>query len=390
MITIGMKVESLNFGMVTAVTGCRKQKLRGERITVRFENSGREKSALAPAFLSGNLSDLHELKVGDVFKSSMDGPFEVIGYQGNKNVTVRFINTGNVESALQKDAVLCGYVRDVAKRDAEMGPARAEREEASKKHQQKLEDSRKRAKEYAEGVAARSKAREIEAERKRVEDEARRAELQREREQYEKDLRDNAIRALTAVHTTKDENPNDLNLDFKDRDGNWVLRFGYKGDFVQTRLGRLHNNMTQRAGRLSGYLDVTVAEHFKDAQQFCDWAVAQQGWGHGYVLDKDLLLPGNRQYCAEACSFLPHRINYAIITPKAKSVVKKSKDGYKVTCTANGLKIFLGVYPSEGEGLEAYRKYRKEYVRSLAEFYKNFISDRAYQALLGWEPKENM
>lgn len=383
MITIGMQVESLNFGLVTVVKGTRKENHRGEYITVKFERTGREKAVLAQAFVSGNVCDLYETLVpGDVFKTSLDGNCVVVSANNRRTISVQFLDTGNVVSDIQKDALLCGYVRDRVKRGAIADARKAEEASAAKKHQEKLDEAaRKRAEEKV-----RQQARASAIAKKKADEEARILAVKNDKKLYQKQLQENAVKALVLENMVdKPENPNDLNIDFKDRDGNWVLRFSYFDKFVQTRLGRLHNNMTQRAGKNNGYLDVTVSDDFKDAQKFCDWAVQQSGWGMGYVLEKDLLVQGNRQYCAEACVFVPHRINYAIVQKTAKSVVTEVEDGWRVSCTANNLQIFLGVYPTYAEAYQAYKEYREAYVKALAEYYKKFISEEAYEALLKWE-----
>lgn len=385
MITIGTQVESLNFGTTTVVKGTHRDNLRGEYITIRFENTCREKKVLAPAFLTGNVCDLHDLKVGDVLNSTLDGKFEITKIGGIRDVAIRFLDTGNILEGNQKNALICGYVRDKVKRDAEMAPIKAEREAASKKHKEMLKAAAvKRAEEEK-----RQQARRDAIAQKKLDEQARILAAENDKKFYQEQLRENAIKALVLENMKeKGENPNDLNIDFKDRDGRWVLRFQMNGDFTQTRLGRLHNNVTQRVGKNDGYLDVTISDEFKDAQKFCDWVVQQPGWGQGYTLEKDLLIEGNREYRAEACVFVPFRVNQAIIRRTAKSVVKKVQDGWSVTCHVNNLKIFLGTYPTQDEAYHVYGKYQGDYIKSLANFYKNSISEVAYQALIGWEWRE--
>lgn len=383
MITIGTQVESLNFGLVTVVKGTRKENHRGEYITVKFERTGREKAVLAQAFVSGNVCDLYETLVpGIVFKTSLDGDCVVVSANNRRSIAVQFLDTGNVVSDIQKDALLCGYVRDRVKRGALADARKAGEAIAAEKHQEKLgEAARKRAEEKA-----RQQSRAAAIAKKKADEEARILAAKNDKKLYQKQLQENAVKALVLENMVdKQENPNDLNIDFKDRDGKWVLRFKMGEAFVQTRLGRLHNNMTQRAGKHNGYLDVTVSDDFKDAQKFCDWAVQQPGWGEGYVLEKDLLINGNRHYCAEACVFVPHRINYAIVQKRTKSVVTEVEERWKVACQANNLQIFLGVYPTQEEAYQVYKEYREAYVKALAEFYRNKISEVAYEALMMWE-----
>jgi hypothetical protein len=192
---------------------------------------------------------------------------------------------------------------------------------------------------------------------------------------------------------------NVLDADFKDRDGNWVLRFRYAGKFIQTRLGRLHNNLVQRANKsgavqnkfAKAYNGVSVSGEFLNPQLFCDWAVAQKGWGLGYHLDKDLLQGGNRLYCPNLCVFLPKEINYQI-RPKYLQNGRKlgvyfgEKAGKFFSALGiEGKDVFLGCFKTEDEAHEVYCKAKENYVKILAEKYKETIDGRAYDALMSWK-----
>jgi hypothetical protein len=238
-------------------------------------------------------------------------------------------------------------------------------------------------KEYREGLEARKAA--LAASREAFKE---------SREQYTKACLDNASAALMEF-SPEDivVSKNVLHIDFKDRQGNWVLRFQMGDKFIQTRLGKLHNNVTQRAKKDGSfqkfhntYNGVTISDEFSDAQKFCDWAVQQPGWGMGYVLEKDLLSPNCKIYCAESCVFVPNVINYAIINKGDSTVVRKTSQGFDVKFQAENLPIFLGTYPTKGDAQFAYKKYRMDYVKKLAKSYENFISDKAYDALIHWEP----
>lgn len=59
------------------------------------------------------------------------------------------------------------------------------------------------------------------------------------------------------------------------------------------------------------YNDVTVSESFKHYHIFKQWYLTQY-LEEGWELDKDLLLKGNKVYCASRCCFLPKEINSAL------------------------------------------------------------------------------
>lgn len=382
MIVAGQRVESLNCGWVVALEDAPVK--RGTYVPVKFENTGNVKNVLTPGFATGNMRDTDApFAEGDVLKSTTDGNFKILKIQGSRNITVQFFDTGNIVEGLQKDAAICGYVKDqVLKEDIQHTNylEQVAREQARYAAQERAEEAKRlqaeRRKAWRESVA-----------KNRADKEKRIKDYLDNKVARDAELRQNALKAVTDLDSVslKGENPNDVNVDFKDRDGNWVLHFGWKDKFYHTRLGRYYNNMTQRAGKNNGYEDVTVSDDFLDAQKFCDWAVQQPGWGEGYCLEKDLLVVGNRHYSPETCCFVPHVVNTAIIHKTGKSVATEKADGWHVKLMKNYLNIFLGVYPSKGAALRAYAEYREEYVKKLAEFFQNKISDRAYQALLSWK-----
>lgn len=187
-----------------------------------------------------------------------------------------------------------------------------------------------------------------------------------------------------------------IDVDFKDRNGKWVLRTRQNEEFIQTRLGRLHNNVTQRAKKQGSYQaihntyeGVTISELFQDAQKFCDWVVEQPGWGLGYSLDKDLLIPGNREYSETSCVFLPNCINVTIQKSRKNGTLGAYKSSrydsrwFSKADTIGGL-VYLGTFPTAESASEAYVEFKELYVKTLAEKYKSTIDPRAFDALMSW------
>lgn len=405
-VKIGTRVESINFGWMESLTApyddCWRKDVRGGKVDVRFDNTGAvRKGVLVTNFLAGGVRDgsvVIELKPGDVYNSSNDGKFEIFKLENNRKILVKFLDTGNI-CAAQKDNALTGIIGDRVKRQASTAAVRAERKARSEEHRKHLQQAAEE--KAALARAAGEKRRHLE--HKRAEAAAAKVARAMNAEKAAADLAKSCATILTpqSIDTDLSKPTNDLEIDFKDRDGLWVLRYsrtqGGEKSFVQTRLGRLHNNMTQR-GRVGGslqnispgYRDVTVSDEFKDPQKFCDWAVQQPGWGLGYSLDKDLLKPGNRVYCAECCCFLPQKINTALIVRGGRGartcLISKHKGKYRVMCWADNKKILVGMFPCEGSAMKAYVEFRKAYVARLAQEFSATISKGAFDALMCWQP----
>jgi hypothetical protein len=394
-VKIGDRRESINFGWMEVISKPYKSgtQRKDMKVDVKFDNTQHiRKGVLSKSFLLGAVRDGSVPFVpvpGTLYKSNSDGYAELIEYKSSKEIVIRFVGmeTGQY---IQLDTLLTGLFMNIVTKD---------------------EKAKKAAKENAVREAAQykqmlKKAARDEAARKVREEKEEKRRKRREKKQLA--LEKEAQRAAEiAEHTTKvfipeavetdlsRESKGVLNIDFKDRDGKWVLRFMMNGEFIQTRLGKLHNNMTQRCNKSGSlqnkhalsYKGTSVSEEFKDPQKFCDWVVQQPGWGLGYCLEKDVLLRGNREYSAEACVFLPAVINTAIIrsTPKKYTFIKFSKGKYHLNCDVGGKKILVTNIETKEAALQLYVTYKEKYLRKLAEEFKSTISVAAYDALLQWK-----
>lgn len=181
----------------------------------------------------------------------------------------------------------------------------------------------------------------------------------------------------------------DLNTDIKRQDGRWLLRWYNKKDgFVQTRIGKLHNNVSQRVRRQRGvYQGSTIHPDFGDPQAFGDWCVAQPGWGLGYHLDKDLLIPGNMEYGPATCCFLPGVVNTNIRHPEKFTNIRSRRDGWLVVFWRGAEKVVVSHLASKEEAMTTYARLREARVSDLADAFRSTISTAAFDALKQWRLK---
>lgn len=139
---------------------------------------------------------------------------------------------------------------------------------------------------------------------------------------------------------------------------------------------------------------VGCKNEFEDFQEFVEWSRQQVGYGdRTYDLDKDLLIKGNKIYSPETCVFLPHSINMLLI--KAKAVrgnypigvsYHKRDDNYIAQCSSGkGILAYLGYHDTPESAFQAYKSYKENLVRKVAEEYKNIIDPRAYQVLMNYQ-----
>lgn len=111
-----------------------------------------------------------------------------------------------------------------------------------------------------------------------------------------------------------------------------------------------------------------------------------------WVLDKDILVKGNKIYSPETCCFVPSEINgcFTLRTLNRGDLpvgVSRSKYGlpYKARCGYNGERVSIGNYKTPEEAFEAYKTVKMKEIFRLAEKWKDKIDDKVYQSLLQWK-----
>ncbi len=147
----------------------------------------------------------------------------------------------------------------------------------------------------------------------------------------------------------------------------------------------------------SSYKDCSVCEEWKNYQNFAKWCEENfyQLENFKMQLDKDILMKNNKMYSPETCIFVPQFINslftktdinrgkYPIGVYEIKNV-KILK--YGAQCN-NGKKkqIRLGAFSTPEEAFYAYKEYKENLIKQIADQYKNQIPQKLYDALYRYE-----
>lgn len=140
------------------------------------------------------------------------------------------------------------------------------------------------------------------------------------------------------------------------------------------------------------YKDVSVCIDWHNFQVFAEWFNNQPfAKAEGFQLDKDLLIPGNREYSPSACSFVPGAINSLFnegVQCKSSQMIGVTKISRRSQFVArvrvNGAAVRIGSFETEEEAYAAYKKAKIDYVRSMAEKYKDVLHPRVYENLSNW------
>lgn len=119
------------------------------------------------------------------------------------------------------------------------------------------------------------------------------------------------------------------------------------------------------------YEGCTVAEEWHRFSYFREWMLRQE-W-EGMHLDKDLLIPGNRIYCPEACVFVTPEVNSFLNESSASRGkwplgVTFHKKTYQARCgdVTQGKEIHIGTYQCPEQAHAAWLAYKLLQARVLA------------------------
>lgn len=158
--------------------------------------------------------------------------------------------------------------------------------------------------------------------------------------------------------------------------------------YWESMMKRVYNPQTESYAR--PYRDCSVSEVWHNFQNFAEWCQGQEGFSkNGFQLDKDLLVKGNKVYGPDTCCFLPGHANCAMTGMKHFNTsgytgVEKNEYGFSAAITMCSVGVSIGTFDSAEKASFMYKSIKEAYVRSLAQVYKDSISERAYSAMSVW------
>ena len=153
-------------------------------------------------------------------------------------------------------------------------------------------------------------------------------------------------------------------------------------------LDRCYNEKTKL--KYKAYSDCSTSNNFKYYEYFYEWFTSQKGCDERFEVDKDLLVKGNRIYSENTCILLPKEINLALSVKKSQRGqyligVQKNGKNFLARCSTGTGERKLGYYTTEIEAFNAYKQAKENYLKELANKWKDKIDIRAYNALMAYE-----
>lgn len=150
-------------------------------------------------------------------------------------------------------------------------------------------------------------------------------------------------------------------------------------------LERAYSTEKQKTNK--SYIGCAVAAEWHNFQNFADWYASQPFSGQGFQVDKDILLPGNKIYCAEFCRLVPARINKILLdNPDRRGAhpvgVTFYAGKYVSHLSRDGRRYHLGRFATPEEAFKAYKAAREDYIISSAERDRDSLPLEIYEALM--------
>lgn len=146
------------------------------------------------------------------------------------------------------------------------------------------------------------------------------------------------------------------------------------------------------------YIDCYVCDEWLNFQNFAEWF--QEHYyeieGEKMRLDKDILIKGNKVYSPDTCIIVPERINLLFVKQqrhrgKLPIGVRERKKVLEVNCSTLKKQEYLGIFPlSEPfHAFYTYKTFKENYIKQIADEYKDLIPTKLYKALYKYEVEIN-
>lgn len=147
----------------------------------------------------------------------------------------------------------------------------------------------------------------------------------------------------------------------------------------------------------SEYQDCTVCKEWWNYSNFKLWYEEYknfiEAFDESFDIDKDILVKGNLIYSPETVCFVPKIINSLFVNTSGKKnrgdyplgvYYEKDKKRYRACMSFMGKRIKLGTFDTAEAAFNRYREYKEDFLKDMAEQYKDKIPDKIYQAMINW------
>lgn len=161
---------------------------------------------------------------------------------------------------------------------------------------------------------------------------------------------------------------------------------------------KVWNDMIKRCyndcykGKSPTYKDCFVCEEWLLYENFKKW------YDENYYevndekmnLDKDILFKGNKIYSPTTCCFVPFNINALFIKSnktrgKYPLGVRYNNKKFEARLSKNNHTEHVASFPTIKEAFYAYKIAKEKYIKEIADFYKDKIPNKVYEAMYNYK-----
>ena len=158
----------------------------------------------------------------------------------------------------------------------------------------------------------------------------------------------------------------------------------------QSMLARCYNEKSQVLTKNKSYVECNVTEKWHNFQNFAQWFEENYNFEtmQGWCLDKDIIIKGNKIYSPETCCFVPNEINTLFtkihkIDKLPTGVTDSKNNSYRVALPRS--KKGKRCYKTVEEAFQAYKEVKEEYIKEVADKWKDLIDPRVYEAMYNYK-----
>jgi len=140
------------------------------------------------------------------------------------------------------------------------------------------------------------------------------------------------------------------------------------------------------------YEHSTCCNEWLQMTKFIKDVSTMKGYGlNGWQFDKDILQKGNKLYSKDTCCFVPQELNLLLNKRDNRRgewpvgvCFSQHAGKFIANLAVNGKLKHLGCFNTPEEAFQAYKVAKEDYIKEIAEKWKDRLDERVYQALLNY------
>ena len=177
--------------------------------------------------------------------------------------------------------------------------------------------------------------------------------------------------------------------------GNYPATINRKGTYIYDAWIRMLERSKSESfkNKYPAYQDVDCCDEWLCFQNFAEWYDNHYYKIDGQTMevDKDWIKFGNKIYCPEFCEIVPSIINSCLLNHKKMknyelpTGIAYNSNKFKVRLSIEGKRQTLGNYSELKDAMSIYKKSKINYIKYLAEKYKNYIPKIIYDNMMDIE-----